>query len=134
MKKMFLFFTVASWILGLLLSGCGRQIERGDNLPIEENGVEKKLSPKRNAEIERLLKEYSYNFDNVKNLGDFFNALADAMGIDVVIEAKRILPETTIDLKNSKDSFIIQILETVTASTETRYEISRGKIWIKDAR
>ena len=133
MKKMFLFFTVASWILGLL-SGCGRQIERGDNLPIEENGVEKKLPPKRNAEIERLLKEYSYNFDNVKNLGDFFNALADAMGIDVVIEAKRILPETTIDLKNSKDSFIIQILETVTASTGTKYEINRGKIWIKDAR
>lgn len=119
-------------IIAIGLSGCGKHNDNGEGIPTSDN--EQPTLPKlSDSEVERRIRDYSVNLDAVANLGELFTAISGGLSIEIVIESERISPETAASFKNSRESFVIQILETVTASTGTRFEIRKGKIWIKDA-
>jgi hypothetical protein len=117
-------------IMSIALSGCGKH--NGQGVPTIGN-EQPTLSKLSDSEVERRIRDYSLDLDTAANLGELFTAISEGLGVEIVIESERISPETAVSLKNSKESFIVQILETVAASTGTRYEVRKGKIWIKDA-
>ena len=112
-------------------TGCGERNSDSEGVP-ENNGYEKPLKLS-NAEVERRIREYTLDLDAAANLGELFDAIAKGLGVEIEVEATGISPETTVSLKNSRQSFIIQILETITSSTRTRYEVRKGRIILKDA-
>ncbi len=85
------------------------------------------------AEVERRLTSSFMDLDSAANLGELFDAISEGLDVEIIIDTKRISPETPIDLKRSRESLVVQILEYVGAATGTRYEIRNGKIRIKDA-
>ena len=112
-----------------LVSGCGARNVESNGAYENNNYSLLKLS---NSEVERRIRDYSLDLDTCANLGELFDGIADGLKIEIQVEATNISPETPVSLKNSRESFVIQILETITSSTRTRYEIRKGKIWIKD--
>ena len=124
-----LIFTVFIFITALA-TGCGAR-NVGNN-GIQENNDDATSLKLSNSEVERRIRDYSLDLDSCANLGELFNGIAEGLKIEIHVEAINISPETPISIKNSRESFVIQILETITSSTRTRYEIRKGKILIKD--
>ena len=120
------------FIAAVAFSGCHGQKNQDEGIP-ENNNKHEKPTSLSNAEAERRIKDYSLDIDSAANLGELLSAISEGLGVEIVVETKRISPKTPVSLKNSRESFVIQILETITASTRTRYEVRKGKIWFKDA-
>ena len=123
-------------LLALLIStsGCSKH-ESDSEGAIDEDGYSTRKRPKlKNIEVERRTKDYFLDLDSVANVGELYEGIASGLDIDIVIEAENISPDTPINLEHSKESLVIQILEYITTGTRTRFEIRRGKLYIKDAR
>jgi hypothetical protein len=112
--------------------GCGRHRAASHDITSDAGHSSRTSRRLSNIEVERRINDYYLDLDSAANLGEFFTAVADGLDIEIVVDAERISPETPIGLENSRESLVIQILEYVTAATRTRYEIRKGKIWIKD--
>ena len=123
---------LAFLIIALALCSCAKN--RADRHGISADTEYRSRTSNRlsNTEVERRINDYYLDLDSAANLGELFTGIADGLDIEIVVDAKRISPETPIGLENSKQSLVIQILEYVTAATRTRYEIRKGKIWIRD--
>ena len=128
MKKTFHFLSL---IVIFVLTGCGTHETGDDGIP-EENAHIKHLRLS-NVEIERRIREYTLDLDSSANLGELFASIAEGLGAEIEVQTMRISQETPVNLKNSNQSFVIQILETVTSTTRTRYEVRNGRIIFKDA-
>ena len=133
MRKIYITFGLIFLIAVVTFPGCSRYKKGSRGVPEGDDYVTGRSFKVSSAEIERRLTGSFLDLDSAANLGELFEAISEGLGVEIVVDTKRISPETPIDLKKSRESLVVQILEYVGAATGTRYEIRKGKIWIKDA-
>ena len=134
MRSRHILLTVLLPSLVIALAGCAkrRPVDRpGDGEDADIAGEWPKLS---DVEVERRLNSYFLDLDSAANFEELFAMISEGLAVEIKVETDRISRKKPVELKNSKESLVIQILEVVTDSTRTRFEVRKGKIWIKDAR
>ncbi len=133
MRNIYIALELVFLLIVLALPGCGKYRADRQSIPADAEYTSRRSHRLSNIEAERRINDYYLDLDSAANFGELFTAIAEGLDIEIVVDAKRISPDSPIGLENSKESLVIQILEYVTTATRTRYEIRKGRIWIKDA-